>query len=73
MKASEIREKTDQEINFEIEQCRKEIFDLRLKFQTNQLEDTSRIRTLRKDVARMETEKTARRKSAKQSQGESNG
>jgi len=73
MKASEIREKTDQEIDFEIEQCRKEIFDLRLKFQTNQLEDTSRIRTLRKDVARMETEKTARRKSAKQSQGESNG
>jgi large subunit ribosomal protein L29 len=73
MKASEIREKTDQEIDFEIEQCRKEIFDLRLKFQTNQLEDTSRIRTLRRDIARMETEKTARRKSAKQSQGESNG
>ena len=73
MKASEIREKTDQEIDLEIEQCRKEIFDLRLKFQTNQLEDTSRIRTLRRDIARMETEKTARRKSAKQSQGESNG
>lgn len=64
MKATEIREKTNEEIVLEIEKCRREIFDLRLKFQTNQLEDTSRIRLLRKDVARFETEKTARRKSA---------
>ncbi len=64
MKAAEIREKTNEELDLEIEKCRKGIFDLRLKFQTNQLEDTSRIRALRKDVARIETEKTARRKSA---------
>ncbi|NMA20074.1 MAG: 50S ribosomal protein L29 [Lentisphaerae bacterium] len=64
MKPAEIREKTNEELDLEIEKCRKEIFDLRLKFQTNQLEDTSRIRLLRKDIARMETEKTARRKSA---------
>ncbi|MFA6930843.1 MAG: 50S ribosomal protein L29 [Lentisphaeria bacterium] len=64
MKAAEIREKTNEEIALEIEKCRREIFDLRLKFQTNQLENTSRIRILRKDVARFETEKTARRKSA---------
>ena len=64
MKAAEIREKTNEELDLEIENCRKEIFNLRLKFQTNQLEDTSRIRALRKDIARMETEKTARRKSA---------
>lgn len=64
MKAKEIREKTNEELDLEIENCRKEIFNLRLKFQTNQLEDTSRIRSLRKDVARIETEKTARRKSA---------
>ena len=64
MKAAEIREKTNEEIDLEIENCRREIFDLRLKFQTNQLENTSRIRILRKDIARMETEKTARRKSA---------
>ena len=64
MKAAEIREKTNEELDLAIENCRKEIFDLRLKFQTNQLENTSRIRTLRKDVARIKTEKTARRKSA---------
>ena len=64
MKPAEIREKTNEELDLEIENCRKEIFQLRLKFQTNQLQDTSRIRLLRKDIARMETEKTARRKSA---------
>ncbi len=64
MKAKDIREKTNEELDLDIEKCRREIFDLRLKFQTNQLEDTSRIRNLRKDVARIETEKTARRESA---------
>jgi large subunit ribosomal protein L29 len=67
MKPAEIREKTNEELDLEIENCRKEIFQLRLKFQTNQLQDTSRIRLLRKDIARMETEKTARRKSANKS------
>lgn len=64
MKASEIREKTSAELDQDIEAFRKEIFDLRMKFQLNQLENTARIRTLRRNVARLETEKTARRKSA---------
>lgn len=64
MKAAEIREKTSAELEQDIEACRKEIFDLRMKFQLNQLEDTARIRALRRDVARLETEKTVRRKSA---------
>lgn len=64
MKAAEIREKTSEEIQQDIEACRKEIFDLRMKFQLNQLENTARIRVLRRDVARLETENTVRRKSA---------
>jgi len=64
MKASEIREKTAEEIQQDVEASRKEIFDLRMKFQLNQLENTARIRILRRDVARLETEKTVRRKSA---------
>lgn len=64
MKAAEIREKTSEEIQQEVEACRKEIFDLRMRFQLNQLENTARIRILRRDAARLETEKTVRRKSA---------
>ncbi|NLG14620.1 MAG: 50S ribosomal protein L29 [Lentisphaerae bacterium] len=61
MKAKEIREMTPEEIERSLLECRKEIFNLRLQFQTGQLENSSRIRTLRKDVARLETEKSARR------------
>ncbi|MFA6815429.1 MAG: 50S ribosomal protein L29 [Lentisphaeria bacterium] len=64
MKASEIREKTPEEIDLAIKDSRSELFQLRMKFQTNQLENPARIAVLRKDVARLETEKTARRKSA---------
>ena len=64
MKPSEIREKTNEEIEKLIADTRAEIFSLRMKFQTNQLTNTSKIRQLRKDVARLETEKTARRNQA---------
>ena len=65
MKPAEIRELTDAELNLEIERCKKEIFDLRLKLQTNQKTNSANIGLLRKDIARLETEKTARRKAAK--------
>ncbi|NMA42584.1 MAG: 50S ribosomal protein L29 [Oligosphaeraceae bacterium] len=65
MKPAKIRELTDAELNLEIERCKKEIFDLRLKLQTNQKTNSANIGLLRKDIARLETEKTARRKAAK--------
>lgn len=61
MKASEIREKTDEEIQKAIDEARNEIFQLRLKYSTNQLTETAKIGNLRKDIARLETEKTARK------------
>ena len=60
MKASEIRQKTDDEILQQLEANRREIFQLRLKYQTSELKDTAKIGKLRKDIARLETEKTAR-------------
>ncbi|MGI5924936.1 MAG: 50S ribosomal protein L29 [Lentisphaerae bacterium] len=65
MKAKDIREMTAEELDRSAEECRREIFNLRLQGQTGQLENPARIRLLRKDVARIETEKTARRKQAK--------
>lgn len=64
MKASEIRQKTDDEILQQLEATRREIFQLRLKFQTSELKDSARIGKLRKDIARLETEKTARANAA---------
>lgn len=65
MKAAEIMQKTDDEIRLEVEAARKEIFDMRCKFHTNQLTNSSRIRIRRKDIARLLTEATARKRAAK--------
>ena len=61
MKPSEIRQKTDDEILQQLAEIRREIFQLRLKHQTSELKDTARIGKLRKDIARLETEMTARK------------
>ena len=65
MKPAQIREMTAEELDRNIMACRKEIFDMRMQAVTGQLENSARIRLLRKDVARLETEKTARRRQAK--------
>ena len=68
MKAKEFREKirqmTDAEIAKQIDDNRKEIFQFRMQAQTSELKNTARIGLLRKDIARLETEKTARRAQA---------
>ena len=63
-KPAEIREMTPEELYRALAEDRKEIFNLRLQAQTGQLENPARIRLLRKEVARLETEKTARRNQA---------
>jgi large subunit ribosomal protein L29 len=64
MKASEIRQKTDEEIAQQLTECRAEIFKLRMEHQTGQLKNNARIGSLRKDIARLETEMTARANAA---------
>jgi len=61
MKSAEIREKTDEQLDSDLAAFRAEIFDLRRKAKTGMLENSARIRLLRKDIARIETEKTARK------------
>ncbi len=66
MKPAEIREKTNEELDRLAMDARAEIFNLRRQAVTGQLTNPARIRILRKDVARIETEKSAR--AAKQDQ-----
>lgn len=60
MKAADIRELTEEELVRAIEENRREILNLRLQAQTGQLENTARVRAVRRDIARLLTEQSAR-------------
>jgi large subunit ribosomal protein L29 len=55
MKMSELKEKTTMELAADGRKLREELFNLRLQQATSQLEKPSRLRQLRKDIARVET------------------
>lgn len=62
MKANQIREWDTTKINEEISELKRELFDLRFQQATGQLENTARIRKVRKAIARMKTVLTERAK-----------
>ena len=51
----ELENKTVQELNEELTSAKKEIFNLRFQNATNQLDNTSRIKEVRKNIARIQT------------------
>ena len=55
MKPADVRAKTADELKTELEGLRKEQFNLRFQRATGQLENTSRVRLVRRDIARMLT------------------
>jgi len=55
MLSKDIRELDTTKINEEIVALKKELFDLRFKQATGQLENTARIGKVKKDIARMKT------------------
>lgn len=55
MKAAEIRKLSVAEIDEQLTDARHELLNLRFQTITGQLTDTSRIRVIRRDIARMET------------------
>jgi large subunit ribosomal protein L29 len=55
MKATDVRAKTDDELKSELEQLGKEAFNLRFQRASGQLENTSRVRHVRRDIARIKT------------------
>ena len=55
MKSEEIRLMSVEEMQGKLSDLREELMKLRFQQVTGQLTDTSRIRMLRRDVARMET------------------
>ncbi|HEY0423319.1 MAG TPA: 50S ribosomal protein L29, partial [Rhodopila sp.] len=54
-KAGDVRAKTPDELSTLLLDLRKEQFNLRFQRATGQLENTSRVREVRKDIARLRT------------------
>jgi large subunit ribosomal protein L29 len=55
MKAEDVRRMTPDQLEDEVVKLKKEQFNLRFQRATGQLENTSRVRTIRRDIARMKT------------------
>ena len=66
MKASDVRAKTDDELSGELDVLGKEIFNLRFQRANGQLENTARVRQVRRDIARIKTVLDERRRGAPQ-------
>ena len=55
MKANEIRQMTDQELDVKLLDLKNELFNLRFQLATGQLDNPMRIKAVRKDIARVKT------------------
>ena len=55
MKAGDVRAKTGDELQGELDQLGKEKFNLRFQRASGQLENTARVRQVRRDIARIKT------------------
>ncbi|MCP4252877.1 MAG: 50S ribosomal protein L29 [Candidatus Scalindua sp.] len=55
MKASEIREKSHQEIHEELEACKRELLNYRFQWQAGEIRNSAQYKQIRKDVARLKT------------------
>ncbi len=64
MKAAEIRQKTDDELSDQLTELKKEALNLRFQTSSGQLESTARVRTVRRDIARIMTTQNQRRRTA---------
>ena len=55
MRASEVREMSELELENKLTELKKDLFNLRLQHATNQLDNPIRIADLRRDIARVKT------------------
>ena len=66
MKASDLRARTVDELTEEVDTLAKEIFNLRFQRASGQLENTARVRQVRRDIARIKTILGERRRQSEQ-------
>ena len=64
MTTKEMRDLSADEISVKTRELREQLLQLKLRKQTGQVEKTHELRTLRKDIARLETARNAKSKKA---------
>ena len=62
--AADLRARTEDELTEEVDTLGKEIFNLRFQRASGQLENTARVRQVRRDIARIKTILGERRRQA---------
>lgn len=62
MKAADIKELTPDELGKHLNDAQRELLNLRIQNRTGQLENTDRLRLVRRQIARLKTEATARKR-----------
>ncbi len=60
MKASDVKAMTDDQLKDELTKLKKEQFNLRFQKASGQLENTARVREVRRDIARIKTMQQSR-------------
>ena len=63
-KATDLRAKTDDQLDEQLGQLKREAFNLRFQAATSQLEKSSRVKEVRRDIARIKTLQNERSRSA---------
>ena len=64
MKSEDVRQKSEDQLKDELLGLRKEAFNLRFQKATGQLENTARVREVRRDISRIKTILNAKRKAS---------
>ena len=64
MKSTEVRALSQDQLNEELAKLKKEQFNLRFQKATGQIENTARVRQIRRDIARIKTSQQQRAQSA---------
>ena len=61
MKAAEAHKLNDEEITVELRRLSRSLYDLRTQAVTEKIEDVSQFKKIRRDIARLKTERSVRR------------
>ena len=69
MKSGDLRARTEDELTEQVETLGKEIFNLRFQRASGQLENTARVRQVRRDIARIKTILGERRRQPRSATG----
>jgi large subunit ribosomal protein L29 len=65
MKANDVKQLTPDQLKDELIKLKKEQFNLRFQKATGQIENTARVRQIRRDIARIKTSQQQRAQAAK--------